>query len=596
VEATGVLPPAAFPRTDALARFLVRHVVVIGERYLVDGEVKGFEVCKYDARQLVRHRRGADSTAAHALARAAELTAQPAEQGRLYAKAARAANRGGDAAVATQLLGHAAPLIGEDPIGRADLAVLDADLRMRRGDLHGAYLDLTKQAEAIAPIDVRRATVMLLVAANLHVYRMEAAAGLASVRRSIELSGSDSLDLLQISSLGMTQTMAGDPQALTTARAAASACRASTRGHLHTPGVAWPLVWLDEHALARSFLAWAIEMQREGGCHSYLPQSLLPSAELDHRSGRWRSANASAHEAHQLFLETNQPTEAAQAAGVIARVAATLGDDEQCIAYARLALDGDLASGLLVASAYAHAALGHLALAHHRHGDALNSLLRAQSITDDGGVAEHGLLFIHADLVECLARLRRGAEAQAIADRVEEFAAQRGRHSLLASSARCRGLIAPAESFEQHFEEALDHHRNLETPFERARTELCFGERLHRSNRRADARAHLAAALETFEDLGAQQWSTVAAAELRASGAVPSQRDHRVAPTASTLTRRERDVARRVADGATNREVAHDLFVNEKTVEFHLGNVYRKLGLRSRSELARAFAQQQRAD
>ena len=178
---------------------------------------------RWSASPSVRLGSGADSTAAHALARAAELTSQPDEQGRLFAKAARAANRGGDAALATQLLAQAAPLVGEDPIGRADLTVLDADLRMRRGDLHGAYLDLTKQAEAIAPIDVRRATVMLLMAANLHVYRMEAADGLASVRRAIELSGSDSLDLLQISSLGMTQTMAGDPEALATARAAASA-------------------------------------------------------------------------------------------------------------------------------------------------------------------------------------------------------------------------------------------------------------------------------------------------------------------------------------------------------------------------------------
>ena len=540
--------------------------------------------------------RGADSTAAVALARAAELTSPADEQGRLFAKAARAANRGGDTALASQLLARAAPLVGGDPIGRADLTLLDADLRMRRGDLHGAYLDLTKQAEAIVPFDVRRATAMLLTAAKLHVYRMEAAAGLASVRRAIELSGSDSLDLLQISSLAMTQTMAGDPEALATTRAAASAAMASTRGHLHTSGIAWPLVWLDEHELARNFLAWAIGTQRDGGCHSYLPQSLLPSAELDHRTGRWPQAIASAYEAHQLFLETSQPTEAAQAASMIARLAATLGDDEQCTTYARAAIKEDLGSGLFVATAYAHAALGHLALANHHHDDATTSLLRALSILDAGSVAEPALLCIHPDLVESLVRVGRDAEAQALTERLEQFAEQRGRHSLLATAARCRALIAPPESFAHHFELALEHHNAFDVPFERARTELCFGQRLRRGNRRADARAHLAAAVETFDDLGAQQWSATAVVELRASGAHRAGRDHGPIPNGSTLTRRERDVARRVADGATNKEVALELFVNEKTIEFHLGNIYRKLGLRSRSELGRALSDQERVD
>ncbi len=537
--------------------------------------------------------RGADSTAAHALARAAELTSQDEERGRLFAKAARAANRGGDTALATRLLALAAPLVDGDPIGRADLTLLDADLRMRRGDLHGAYLDLTKHAEAIAPLDIRRATIMLLIAAKLHVYRMEAADGLASVRRALELSANGQLDLLQISSLGMTQTMAGDPEAVATTRAAAQAGLATTRGHLHTLGIAWPLVWLDDYERARGFLTWAIGVQRDGGYHSYLPQSLLPSAELDYRTGRWRQASASALEAHQLFVETNQPTEAALAAGTITRIAAARGDEESCVAYARAAIDGDLASGLLAATAFAHAGLGHLALAHRRYDEAISNLLRAASIADGGRVGEPGLLSIDGDLVECLVRRRRYAEAQAIALRLEHHATRTGRRSLLAAAARCSALIAPSESFAQHFEEALDHHEAVDGPFERARTELCFGERLHRSNRRADARKHLTIALDTFDELGAELWSMCALVELRASGADRARRDPLTTSPGSVLTRRERDVARRVADGATNKEVALELFVNEKTVEFHLGNVYRKLGLRSRSELARAFAHEE---
>ncbi len=538
--------------------------------------------------------RGADSTAALALARAADLS--PADQrGRLFSKAARAANRGGNIALAEQLLTQAAPFVRGDVIGRADLTVLDADLRMRRGDLQGASLNLTREAEAIARVDARRATMMLLVAAKLHVYRMEAADGLASVRRALDLTGSDVFDLLQISSLGMTQTMAGDLDAPVTTRAAVDAGLAATRGHLHTLGIAWPLVWLDEHELARSFLSWAIEVQREGGFHSYLPQSLLPSAELEHRTGRWRQASAGAYEAHQLFVESNQPTEAALAAGMIARLAAARGDDEVCVTYAQSAISGDRASGLLAATAFAHAGLGHLAFAHHQYDEAANHLLRATSIADAGRVGEPGLLSIDADLVECFVRLRRGTEAEVHIERLEQHAVRTGRPSLLAAAARCHGLTASTDSFAQHFEAALDHHGAVDWPFERARTELCFGVRLHRSNRRAGARTHLVAALETFDELGARLWSESAAAELRASGAGSSRRDLGAVPKGAVLTRRERDVARRVAEGATNREVALDFFVNEKTVEFHLGNVYRKLGLRSRTELARKFSREEGA-
>ncbi len=230
--------------------------------------------------------RGADATAARALTRAAELTAPASEQGRLYARAARAANRGGDQPLAAHLLSLAEPLLGDDPLARADLTVLEADLRIRRGDLLGAYLDLGRQAEAVAPIDRRRAMVMLLFSAKLHVYRMEAAEGVRAVRRALELTGGEAPDLLQIAALSMVDAMAGGPHALDTTRSALHAAMSVTRGHLHAQAIAWPLVWLDEHEDARRFLNWSIAAQREGGYHSYLPQSLLPSAELDLRGGR----------------------------------------------------------------------------------------------------------------------------------------------------------------------------------------------------------------------------------------------------------------------------------------------------------------------
>ena len=111
-----------------------------------------------------------------------------------------------------------------------------------------------------------------------------------------------------------------------------------------------------------------------------------------------------------------------------------------------------------------------------------------------------------------------------------------------------------------------------------------YGERLRRGGQRTEARARLAAALQTFEALGAEPWSERARVELRASGQsvlTPEQRAE------DALTPQEAQVAAIVAGGATNREAAAALFLSVKTIEFHLGHVYTKLGIRSRSELAR---------
>ena len=126
----------------------------------------------------------------------------------------------------------------------------------------------------------------------------------------------------------------------------------------------------------------------------------------------------------------------------------------------------------------------------------------------------------------------------------------------------------------------------MPTPFERARTELAWGERLRRSGRRTDARQRLNGALQVFERLGAAPWADRARGELRASGQsvlTPEQRAE------DALTPQELQVAAIVAGGATNREAAAALFLSVKTIEFHLGNVYRKLGIRSRTELVRVL-------
>jgi DNA-binding CsgD family transcriptional regulator len=520
--------------------------------------------------------RGADITAALALARAAELADLSNDRGALYAKAARAANRGGDVPMATRLLDLARPLIADLPVERSDLVLLDADLRMRGGDFELASRGLARAAEDVAAVDRRRAMTLLLFAAKSHVYKMEGSAALRAVERALELSDGPAIDVFQLSSLAMTQTMAGDPHATATALAAAHEGIASRRGHLHTLGIAWPLIWLEQYDTARDFLTWAVQVHREGGYHSFLPQSLLPEAELDFRTGHWDRALAGASEAAQLYEETGQPVDGAIAASTLARIEAARGHGSACIEHAGKAVDGDRASGLLAATAFAEAGIGHLELARRRFDQAIEHLEKAAAITADGGMWEPGLLQLHPDLVESLVCAGREPEARAIAEELEARATGGDRPGMLAAALRCRALLSPDLDALDALAEALTHLDR--TPFERARTELILGSRLCDADMFDDGRRHLTVALDLFASLGARLWADLTRVELRALGATLIVPDR--------LTPREEQVARLVAGGASNRDVAGSLYVNPKTVEYHLVNVYRKLGVRTRTELA----------
>lgn len=156
----------------------------------------------------------------------------------------------------------------------------------------------------------------------------------------------------------------------------------------------------------------------------------------------------------------------------------------------------------------------------------------------------------------------------------------------LARLERARALLAGPMEFEEPFERALDRHAASPDCFEEARTRLCYGERLRRAGRRVNAREQLRPALASFEALGAEPWVERARAELAATGERARRRD---ASTLDDLTPQELQIGMVLADGHTTREAACRLFLSPKTVEYHLRNTYRKLGINSRDELARAL-------
>jgi DNA-binding CsgD family transcriptional regulator len=149
--------------------------------------------------------------------------------------------------------------------------------------------------------------------------------------------------------------------------------------------------------------------------------------------------------------------------------------------------------------------------------------------------------------------------------------------------ASCRALVADGDDATRHFEEALTTDADAR-PFDFARIQLLYGEHLRRIRRRMESREPLRAALASFERFGAVHWAERARNELRATGETARKRDP---STVAELTPQELQIARLVASGQSNKEVAGQLFLSPRTVEYHLRKVFAKLGITSRAELIR---------
>jgi DNA-binding CsgD family transcriptional regulator len=187
-----------------------------------------------------------------------------------------------------------------------------------------------------------------------------------------------------------------------------------------------------------------------------------------------------------------------------------------------------------------------------------------------------------ADHVELMLELGRGDEAVSILDAWEEDATRLGRDWVLAHATRCRGLVAAAGgdaiAADSLLEQAVGRHEGLGDPYGRARALLALGAVRRRERQKRGAEEALQAALDGFERLGAVTWIARTGEQI---GRIGGRRRE------EGLTAAERRVAVLVAQGRTNREVAAALFLGERTVASHLTHIYAKLGVRSRTELAR---------
>lgn len=172
---------------------------------------------------------------------------------------------------------------------------------------------------------------------------------------------------------------------------------------------------------------------------------------------------------------------------------------------------------------------------------------------------------------------------RALAD-LESRAVASGTPWALGLLARSRALLTDGSEAEKHFEEAIGLLEQTSIATDVARARLLYGEWLRRERRRAEARNQLRMAQRYFAEIGAMGFAKRAETELLATG-------ERVGPRSSehgeSLTAQERRVAELAAEGQSNVEIASQLFISPSTVEYHLHKVFRKLGVKSRTQLAR---------
>ena len=190
------------------------------------------------------------------------------------------------------------------------------------------------------------------------------------------------------------------------------------------------------------------------------------------------------------------------------------------------------------------------------------------------------------ELVEASAR---AGDAELARDALERLAATTqpcGNDFGLGIEVRCRALLSEGPAADELYREAIDRLGRTTLRPELARAHLLFGEWLRRESRRVDAREQLRTAHDMFVAIGMEAFAERARRELVATGETARKRS---AETRDKLTPQEEQIARLARDGLSNPEIGAQLFLSPRTVEWHLGKVFTKLGIRSRRELARAL-------
>ncbi len=523
------------------------------------------------------------AAAAGACEQAARLSGGRLEAARRRFSAADAAWLAGDSPRAERLLEEAWADAGADNL-RGQILALRGRTEYGAGDARRCADTVVAAADLLSASDPRRAAESLVRAATACWLsnNPESMTAVAAKLRELALLDS-SLATAADYAEGIAATFRGEPWEGTPLLERAAAAMAVDSHN-------WPYIvqeqaalgWLGRTTEGRALGERTARELRTLGALGWLPVVLAITASEDLDDDRWPEAEAEAAEAIEMSDELGQPANTAEQYAILATVAAFRGDEEACRFNIKMASEVASRHGRPWLQLIALRAGGLLALGQGDLAAARSAFTEVANVPWARGLRGPTVISI-PDLAEVLVRTGQLTEA---ALRTEELERRtRGMTDTRAPALvlRCRALTASGAEAQELFQAAIKAHSGDPDAFVTARTHLLYGEWLRRQGERRAARAELVEALATFDNYGAVPWSERARGELKASGMTLRSRPH----ADSSLTPAELRVALLAADGLSTKEICAQLYLSINTVEFHLGRVYRKLGVRGRTELAR---------
>jgi DNA-binding CsgD family transcriptional regulator len=460
-------------------------------------------------------------------------------------------------ATAEELLTRALAKAGDDPLLRCEIQQGLAFARHVRGDIPAA----AGRARTALELAERAADPRLLSESLVLVSLYEFFLG-GGIRR----------DLMERAA------------ALEEPAAAVRPARSARPVPLLSRGLVWAamLKWADQFQAARAGFEEVHRRMLERGDEGSLAFLLSNMSELECWAGNWDLAARYAAEGERLAALTEQGTmvsanlyakalvEAHRGLADSARAAA-----EEALAQARATGNATVTLMSLSALGFLELSLGNPAAAHARLGPITQGLTAV-------GLGEPGVLRFVPDEAEALVELGQLEQATALVEAFEERGRALDRAWALATGARSRALLLAAggdlAGAHAALERALQAHERLPQPFERGRTLLALGTVQRRRQQKRAARQTLQQALCIFDQLGARLWADKTRGEVRRIGGR--------AASGAELSETEERIVALVCAGRTNEQVARALSLSAKTVAWNLSKVYRKLGVRSRTELA----------
>jgi DNA-binding CsgD family transcriptional regulator len=537
--------------------------------------------------------RGGYAATATFLARAAELSADGRLRTDRLLAAAEAALSAGRPEQARALLDQAqSGAIGDRQTATA--LRLGGEVSFATGQAGDAARQLLAAARRLMPVDARLGRRTLLTALLAATYtRTDVldevrafASDVAETRVDLEDPPSTADCLL----FGFLYRLSDAPdEAVPLLRAAI--------GHLRDPEtpdairMSMPIVvsaaagteLLDENATPDVMNTY-IRSARRTGALKVLPSALTILAVTLIRQGRFHAAEEASAEGRALGEATGAPGSPDMTYLIELNLLCWRGREEQARELAaRIAAEEERGGGDIRAYRdHSPTYLAVLELSLSRYRRAYDHLLPV--FRDDR--LGFGTLAL-ADFIESAARCHEADVARQALKRLEERTEASGARWGLGRLARCQALLA-GDAAEPFYRGAIDLLEPAAILTDLARTHLLYGEWLRRQRRRRDARVYLGTAYDMFARMGAEGFAARAGTELAATGEKVRKRS---VVMRQTLTPQEAQVARLVAAGGTNREVAAELFISPATVEYHLRKVFQKLGVKSRTQLARSIGQ-----